>query len=130
MIAFDLKVDGNGVLIIDPDDPFIDPPPPGGGSAPRGDRPGPQVALLASGGGLADVNLPSSALVTGSLESTRPAPQTVLDQWFASRRSATEAGGLSGESTGVQSMRSLAQWLHPLSEQVVDNLVSSLVPMA
>src|SRR5262249_3772888 len=40
MIAFDLKVDGNGVLIIDPDDPAIDPPPsrrahrPGGAPGP------------------------------------------------------------------------------------------------
>jgi PKD repeat protein len=117
MIAFDLKVDGNGVLIIDPDDPAIDPPPPGGGAigpdAPRG------VPTLLSGGQQASGINPSSAPFLGSGETTNIANRTALDRWFSS-----------AESKGIQPDRSMATWVDPLSGQLVEELISSLVQMA
>jgi hypothetical protein len=135
MIAFDLKVDGNGVLIIDPDDPAIDPPPPGGGGAqgPGGAK-GPdglrgEVSVLPSGGQQAYGSNPLSAPFLQSAESTTVANQTAVEQLFSSNFGGIGAA-LSSESKGVQPHCSIATWVDPLSGQLVDELVSSLVPVA
>src|SRR5262249_46133768 len=106
LIAFDLKVDGNGVLVIDPDDPTADPLPPSGGAAGAPGThglPG-QVSVLSSGVQQVAVR------VLGSGESTTVAHQTALDQLFTSNLGGTRAA-LSGESEGGQFHRSLATWI-------------------
>jgi len=118
LIAYDLKVDGNGDLTINPDND-----PPGGAAAL------PQNSLLLSGGQQADGNSPSSAPVPGSGASTTGANQRAVDQLFSSNSGGTGAA-LSGESKGEHFDRSLATRADPLSGQVVDELVSSLVQVA
>jgi len=136
LIAFDLKVDGNGILTVNPDPPD----PPGGGAAPPGGRRNgggtqgnntllPQDSLVLSGGGQVDGSSLSSAPVTRSGASRMSVNQTALDHLFSGSLGGTGAA-LSGESNGVQLDRSTATWVDPLSGQLVDELVSNLAQVA
>jgi hypothetical protein len=64
--------------------------------------------------------------VLGSGESTPIAHQAALDQLFSRNLGGTGAV-LSGQSEGSQFHRWLATWVEPLSGQLADELVSSLV---
>jgi hypothetical protein len=111
----------------------------GGGAAARpGGRRGsthandvrlPQESLLLSGGLQADGTNPSLAPLTRSAATTTAPNQPALDQVFSSNSGSTGVV-LSAETKSVQLDRSVASWVDPLTEHLVDKLVSSLVPLA
>jgi hypothetical protein len=111
----------------------------GGGAAARpGGRRGsthgndvllPQESLLLSAGLQVDGTNPSSAALTRSAATTTGPNQPALDQVFSSNSGST-AIVLSAETKAVQLDRSVASWVDLLNEQLVDQLVFSLVPLA
>jgi hypothetical protein len=111
----------------------------GGGAAARpGGRRGstqgndvllPQESLLLSGGLQVDGTNSSSAPLTRSAATTTAPNQPALDQVFSSNSGST-AIVLSAETKAVQLDRSVASWVDPLTEHLVDKLVSSLVSLA
>jgi hypothetical protein len=112
---------------------------PGGAAAARpGGRSGsthandvllPQESLLLSGGLQGDGTNHSLAPLTHSAATTTAPNQPALDQVFSSNSGST-AIVLSDETKALQLDHSVASWVDPLSEQLVDKLVSSLVPLA
>jgi hypothetical protein len=89
----------------------------------------PQESLLLSGGLQVDGTNPSLAPLTRPAGTTTGANQPALDQVFSSNSGST-AIVLSAETKAVQLDSSVASWVDPLSEHLVDKLVSSLVQLA
>jgi hypothetical protein len=104
---------------------------PGGrrGSTPAHDVLLPQEALLLSGGQQGDGNNHSLAPLTRSAATSTAPNQPALDQVFSSNAGSTAIVRYD-ETKAVQLDRSLASWVDPLTEQLVDKLVFSLVPLA
>jgi hypothetical protein len=111
----------------------------GGGAAARpGGRRGsthendvllPQESLLLSGGLHVDGTNHSLAPLPRSGATTTASNQPALDQVFSSNSGST-AMVLSAETKAFQLDRSIASWVDPLTEHLVDKLVSSLVQLA
>ena len=148
LIAYDLQVDGNGVLIINPDDPPSVSSPAVAIAAPSSAGTG-GVAFAALGvpvSGSGSVTAPGEdSLVQTAIMLSRnspaignnssPAPAapsntsaaspTIVDPLFSSNSGGTGAA-LSGASKGVKSNSSTANGVDPLSEQLVDAVFTSL----
>jgi hypothetical protein len=90
---------------------------------------GPAQSLLLTGGQPAAGNGPSPAPVTLAGESTTAAGSTALDQVFAGSSGGSSVAALSGPGSGLRSARPMSTWVDPLSGQLADELVSSLVPV-
>jgi PKD repeat protein len=144
LIAFDLKVAGNGVLTINPDDPAGPgaPSSPGrglfvsravnaglndGDSAQGDDAFLGQIVFLLSRDQQAGRPSPASAPVTRSGAGTTAASPAALD-WLFSGNSGDTGSAWSREN--VPADRSHAAWVDPLGGQLVDELLSSLVQVA
>jgi hypothetical protein len=133
VVANEAMVTGNGDLVINAD-PAEGPmaasrasPPASGGT---GSGSGPAESLLLTGGQPAAGSNLSQAPVTRSGAGTAAATPTALDQVFAGSSGGSRVAALSGPSSGLRSARPMSTWVDPLSGQLADELVSSLVPLA
>jgi hypothetical protein len=124
VIVFDAMITGKGDLTInaDPASPFVRQS--GGAASSDGGTSGDAAAVL--GGGPQAAGAGSAlAAATRSAASATSANPAALDQVFASNAGGTVAA-LSGASNGVRPERATV-WVDPLSGELADELVSSLV---